>query len=135
MLGGELAVLQAPMFDGLSLDPFSLFDDGRGSAEVGVGGRYVVQALMIALVVVMLDEGLDLDFEISGQEVVFEQDAVLEGLVPAFDLALGLGMERSAANMAHTLGLDIIGQLARDIAGAVIAEQPGFVMDMGLVAA
>jgi len=28
MLGGELAVLQAPMFDCLSLDPFALFDDG-----------------------------------------------------------------------------------------------------------
>jgi len=25
------------MFDGLSLDPFSLFEDERGSAEVGVG--------------------------------------------------------------------------------------------------
>jgi len=30
MLGGALAVLQAPMFDGLSLDPFSLFDDVAG---------------------------------------------------------------------------------------------------------
>ena len=28
MLGGELAVLQAPMFDGLSFDSFPLFDDG-----------------------------------------------------------------------------------------------------------
>jgi len=28
ILGGELAVLQASMFDGQSLDPFSLFDDG-----------------------------------------------------------------------------------------------------------
>jgi hypothetical protein len=28
MLGGQLAVLQAPMFDGLSLDPFALLDDG-----------------------------------------------------------------------------------------------------------
>ena len=28
MLGGELAVLQAPMFDGLAFDPFALFDDG-----------------------------------------------------------------------------------------------------------
>jgi hypothetical protein len=28
VLGGKLAVLQAPMFDGLSLDPFTLFDDG-----------------------------------------------------------------------------------------------------------
>jgi hypothetical protein len=30
MLGGELAVLQASMFDGLSFDPFPLFDDGCG---------------------------------------------------------------------------------------------------------
>jgi hypothetical protein len=28
MLSGEFAVLQAPMFDGLSFDPFALFDDG-----------------------------------------------------------------------------------------------------------
>ena len=77
MLGGELAVLQAPMFDGLSLDPFTLFDDGWGSAEVGVGGRHVVQALVVTLVVVVLDEGLDLGLEVAGQEVVLQQDAVL----------------------------------------------------------
>jgi hypothetical protein len=35
MLSGELAVLQAPMLDGLSLDPFTLFDDGSCPAEVG----------------------------------------------------------------------------------------------------
>jgi len=28
ILSGELAVLQASMLDGQSLDPFSLFDDG-----------------------------------------------------------------------------------------------------------
>ena len=49
---------------------------------------------MIARVVVALDEGLDLGFEIAWQEVVLQQDAVLERLVPAFDLALGLGMVR-----------------------------------------
>ena len=37
-------MLQALMFDGLSLDPFTLFDDGWRSAEVGVGGCYVGQA-------------------------------------------------------------------------------------------
>ena len=42
MLGGELAVLQAPMFDGLPFDPFSLLDDGAGPAEVGVSGRHMV---------------------------------------------------------------------------------------------
>ena len=66
MLGGELAVLQAPMFDGLSLDPFSSFDDGRRPAEVGIGGRHVVEALVVTLVVVVLDEGLDLGIKVAG---------------------------------------------------------------------
>ena len=91
MLGGELAVLQAPMFDGLSLDPFAQFDDCRSPAEVGVGRRHVGQALVVSLVIVVLDEGLDVGFEVAGQEVVFQQDAVFQGLVPALDLALGLG--------------------------------------------
>jgi hypothetical protein len=41
ILGGDLAVLQALMFDGLFFDPFLLFDNGRCPAEVGIGGRYV----------------------------------------------------------------------------------------------
>jgi hypothetical protein len=32
MLSGEFSVLQAPIFDGLSLDPFALFDDGCSPA-------------------------------------------------------------------------------------------------------
>ena len=77
MLGGELAVLQAPMLDGLSFDPFTLLDDACSPAEVGVGGRYVVQALVVALMIVVLDERLDLSLKVVGQEVVFQQDAVL----------------------------------------------------------
>ncbi len=46
-------MLQAPIFDSLSFDPFALLDDGFCPAEVGVGGRDVVQALVIALMVVM----------------------------------------------------------------------------------
>jgi hypothetical protein len=75
-------MLQAPMFDGLSLDPFSLFDDGAGPAEVGVSGRHVAQAFVVTSVIVVFDEGLDLGLEVAGQEVVFQQDAVLHGLVP-----------------------------------------------------
>lgn len=50
------------MLYGLSFDPFSLADDGFGSAEVDVCGRYVVEALMITLMIVMLDERFDLVF-------------------------------------------------------------------------
>jgi len=64
MLGGELAVLQAPIFDGLSFDPFALFDDDWSPAEVSAGGSNSVQALVVTLVIVVLDEGLDLGFEV-----------------------------------------------------------------------
>ena len=124
MLSGDLAVLQAAMFDGLSLDPFALFDDGPGPAEVGIGGCHVVQALMVALLIVVLDERRDLSLKVAGQEVVLQQDAVLQDLVSALDLGLGLGMERRAAHMAHALRLDVLGQFAGDIAGAVVRQQP-----------
>ena len=39
--------------DGFLFDPFSMFDDGFRSSEVGIGGCDVVQALMIALMVVV----------------------------------------------------------------------------------
>ncbi len=48
-------MLQAPIFDSLSFDPFTLLDDGLRPAEVGIGRCDVVQALVIALMVVMLD--------------------------------------------------------------------------------
>jgi hypothetical protein len=38
-------------------------------------------------VVVVIDERRDLLLEITRQEVVFEQDAVLQRLVPSLDLA------------------------------------------------
>ena len=54
---------------------------------------------MVTPMIVMLDEARDLDFEITGQVIVLEQNAVLERLVPALDLALGLRMAQGAANM------------------------------------
>ena len=64
-------MLQAPIFDGLSFDPFALLDDGLCPAKVGISGRDGVQVLMSVLIVVMLDERFDLSFEVAGQEVVF----------------------------------------------------------------
>lgn len=105
VLGGELAVLQAAMLDGLSLDPFTLCDNGRGPAEASVGERHVVEALVVTLVVVVLDEGLDLGLEVTGQEVVFQQDAVLQGLVSALDLALGVDRRPSGTPLMTVKGI------------------------------
>ena len=54
---------------------------------------------MATPVIVVLDEARDLGFEIIRQVIVLEQNAVLERLVPALDLALGLRMAWGAANM------------------------------------
>ena len=102
MLSGEAGVQQAPMLDGFALDPFAVIDDGFGPSEVGVGGRHIVEALVIAPVIIVLDEGLDLAFEIARQEVIFEQNAVLQGLMPALDLALCLRMHRKRVDEAVT---------------------------------
>src|SRR3546814_19677896 len=75
----------------------------------------------------MLDERFDLGLKVAGQEVIFEQDAILEGLMPALDLALSLGMHRSAAHMAHLPGLDIFSQFTRDVPRAIIRQKPSLV--------
>ena len=49
MLSGDLAVLQASMFDGDAFDVGALGEDGFVPAEVGVSGRHVAQAFMVAL--------------------------------------------------------------------------------------
>jgi hypothetical protein len=70
-------------------------------------------------VVIVFDEGLDLCFEVAGQEVVVEQDVVLQRLMPALALALGLWMEGCAAHIAHFLPLDPVCQISRNIAGTI----------------
>ncbi len=89
---------------------------------------------MVALMVVVVDEGLNPGFEITWQEVVFQEDAVLQCLVPTLDLALSLGMIWSAAGMLHALVLQPFSQFTRDVAGSVVAEQTWFVNDVNLIA-
>lgn len=85
--------------------------------------------------IVVVDEGFDLSFKITGQEVVFQQDAVLQCLMPALDLALGLRMIWRTARVLHAFVLQPFGQLARDIAGSVVAQQSWFVEHMNLITA
>jgi hypothetical protein len=47
---------QAALFDGLCFDLLSLSEDGLGPAEVDVGRCEVSEALVVALVIVVLDE-------------------------------------------------------------------------------
>jgi hypothetical protein len=79
-------MLQAATGDCLAFDALAFEEDGLGPSEVDVGRCEIAQALVIAGMVVMIDEGGDLAFEIAGQVIMVEEDAVLERLMPALDL-------------------------------------------------
>ena len=55
-------MLQAPVFHCLSFDPFSFSQDGLAAPAVDIGGRKIVEALVVAVMVVVIDEGADLRF-------------------------------------------------------------------------
>ena len=57
-------MLQATLSDRLFLDLFPFSENGFIAAQVDVGGCDVVQALMVALMIVVVDEGLDLGLKI-----------------------------------------------------------------------
>ena len=90
---------------------------------------------MVSLMIVVIDEQLDLLFEITRQEVVFQQYAVLQGLVPTFDLALRLRMIRRATNVAHLIVLDPISKFAGDVTQSIVREQAWLMNDIDLITA
>ena len=96
MLSGFAAVYQSSDLDGLSLDPFSFQQDGVATVEVDIGWGQIGNGLVVAVVVVVVDEGVDLDLEIAQEVVVLEQNAVVERLMPSLDLALGLYSSKCA---------------------------------------
>ena len=55
--------------------------------------------------------------------------------MPSLDFALSLRMHWRAANVLHAFVFEIFRQIRRDVGRAVIAEQPGFVQNLGAVAA
>ena len=131
MLCGLPLVIHAAFLDGQFFDLSPSLDDGVFPTEVDVGGSEVGEAFVVAVVVVVHDEGTDAGLKIARQIVVFQQDAVLQGLMPTLDLTLGLGMVWCTADVIHTLTLEPDGKITGDVGRAVVAEQTGFVNDLG----
>ena len=70
------------VLNGVAFDPFAVVQDGLSASEVDVGGCEISQAFVVSPEVIVLDEATDMCFEIAGQVIVFEQDAVLERGLP-----------------------------------------------------
>ena len=79
-------MLQAAVCDGLPFGLLSLRQDGPAAFKIDVGGGEVIQALVVAPVIAVLDEGLDVGLERTRQRVVFQPGPILQGLMPALDL-------------------------------------------------
>ena len=56
---------QASHFEGLSFDPFSLLYNDFVAPEVDLAERDAVQALFVALVVLVVDEGFTPSFKVT----------------------------------------------------------------------
>lgn len=76
--------------------------------------------------VVVIDERVDLRLKIAGQIIVFKQDAVLERLMPTLDLALRLLVARRAAHLTHIVFVQPIGEVGREVGGAISFGVSGF---------
>jgi len=111
---------QPTSLDGFAFDPFSFQQDGLTTSEVDVGRGKIVDALVIAPVVVVRDECIDLGFEVTGQIIVLEQDAVFERLMPALDFPLRHRMVRRTPSVPHILPIEPFSEVAGDIARPVV---------------
>ena len=61
--------------------------------------------------IVVVDERLDLGLEVLREEIILQQNTVLQGLVPALDLTLGLRVIGCTANMIHSPVIQPFGQI------------------------
>jgi uncharacterized membrane protein YGL010W len=67
---------QAALLDGSALDALALQQDGLPPAEIDIRRGQIVQALVIAPMVILLDKGCDLGLQRARRAVILQQDAV-----------------------------------------------------------
>ena len=115
ILRGAPNVEQASLFQ-CSFFGFSpFFQNAVAATEVDIDGCQISEALMVAAMIVVADEGCDCFLESTRQVIVFQQDAVLERLVSPLDLALGLRMIWCPSHVVHALIFEPIRQVTRDV--------------------
>lgn len=125
--------MQASRLKRLPFDPFALFQNGFIAPNIDASGCDVVDALVVAPVIIVVDECSDLSLEIARQKVVFQQNAVLQNLLPTLGLALRLRMIWRAARVLHTFIPQPFGQVSGHLTGSVVVEQARLVNHVNLI--
>lgn len=88
---------------------------------------------MIATLIIVFDECLDLPFEISRQIIMLKKHSVLERLMPTLDFSLCLRVVRSPTHMIHGLLTEPFCEFVSNITGTIIGEQSRSVFYCGLI--
>ena len=122
-------MLQSALFDGVAFDPFAFEQDGVAASEVDVGRGQVADAFVISTMIVVFDEDCDLPLKVLREVVVFEQNAVLQRLVPALDFALGWGMARCTMTLFDGALFQPFAEVGGDVARAIVGKQTRLVLD------
>ena len=76
-------------------------ENGIGATQEHIGRGDIAEGFMVAVVVVMVDEGGHGPFQVPWKVVMLKADEVFEGTMVALNLALGHGMEGFAPDMAN----------------------------------
>lgn len=87
-------MLQAALSNRQLLDLLPFSQNGFAPSKVDVGGCDVVQALVVApVIVIIVDRGPGLSLKITGLLLILQQNTSLPGLMPSFYYALVLRVE------------------------------------------
>lgn len=89
----------------------------------------------IAAMIVVADKAFDAAVKSPRQEVVFQEDEVLQGLMPAFNFSLFLLMSGRTTNMIHALVAEPVSKFTRDATRTIVDLQAGFAPNGYLIAA
>src|SRR5210317_803415 len=101
LCGLPLIVQQPSSFQCFLLEFSPIIENRLPSSAPDVFWCQIVQAFMVAPFVVMSHERADLLFKVAREIIVFQENTVFQGTVPAFDLALGHRVIWLAPSMAQ----------------------------------
>ncbi len=102
-----LQIIGSPEFQRFTLDFILKIETFPFPTAVHVSRRQVIERFVIALIVVMIDEGLDLLFQFTWKVVMLQVYNIFQRAVTALYLALRLRMIAGAPNVDHILLLKI----------------------------
>ena len=93
---------QAAVLDGSALDALALQQDGRAPAEIDISRDQVVQAFLVALEIIVLDECPDTGVKRAWQVVIFQQDSLRAEVFAELDRGCSISGSRQAESLRQT---------------------------------